>query len=173
MHLLKGSIISLDTQQKCYPETDYIGDRLENQYTKEMLKILIERLSKEGYRAIDCTPWDKSFNFVGDSLSYRIKNINKSNSVIHIAIEFEKGKKTALECWVNNYCKAFKFAEKISNEFSKLSNYKAMVKNGESYLTEHSKMPLIIVKYYFNPKESIEQLELNSIIESIIAAIKN
>ena len=88
MHLVSGATISLDAGYKCYPNADSIGNRLEEQYTKEVLNLVIEKLNALGYKAIDCTPWNEKFNFIGDSLSYRVRNINKLNSSLHLNFPF-------------------------------------------------------------------------------------
>lgn len=172
MHLVNGSTISLDAGYKCYPNADSIGNRLEEQYTKEVLDLVIERLNALGYEAIDCTPWNEKFNFIGDSLSYRVRNINKLNSSLHLEFSFHLHHKKAIECWVSGYGKAFKFAEKILKEVSTLNYYDRGVKLGENYLISHNNMPTIIIRLFF--EESIERCrkdELNAIATNIVNAI--
>lgn len=174
MRLTKGSVISLSAEKKCYPNADSIGKGLEEQYTKEVLSLVIKKLEALNYKAIDCTAWDKEFYCIGDSLKYLVKAINNTSSALHMVVSLSISKKKLVECWVRNYGKAFKFAEKISSEIKDLGYYNTEVKIGENYLLDNNKSPTIIIKCYINEFENgVEGEFLNSIATAIVKAITN
>ncbi|MGL5615091.1 MAG: hypothetical protein ACRDD2_02505 [Sarcina sp.] len=168
MHLLKGSLISLNIEEKSYPIIDSQGKRLKDEKTKEFLSVLTEGLANKGYKTIDCTQWKENFSFIGDYLSYLVKGINESKSNLHLSIVSEPNKKY-IDFWVGSYGKSYKFAERISKELiAKGINYSS-VKIGENYLIDHSEKPVIIIKGNFENFNS-EKIELitKAIIEAII-----
>lgn len=158
MHLLKGSLITLNIEQKSYPIVDSQGERLKGEKTKEFLDVLTESLTDKGYETIDCTLWKENFNFIGDSLSHLVKVINNSNSNLHLTIVSEPNKEY-IDCWVGDYGKSYKFAERITKELIANGFKYSLVKFGENYLNNYSKKPVVIIKGNFE-KFGEEKLKL-------------
>lgn len=177
MYISKDSIVSCDAGHNIYPDVGSIGYRYEDECTKEVCYELIEKLKLMGYKVKDCTPWGKSFTSVGESLAYRVRLTNESNSSIHLCIHFNssrgRDRGRGVECWVSELGgRAENFAKQICSEISKLGYYNRGVKYGELYILKYTKMPSVLIECAFvDSKNDMERYNAEQIAEAIIRAI--
>ncbi|GKX66986.1 N-acetylmuramoyl-L-alanine amidase [Inconstantimicrobium mannanitabidum] len=173
MYVSKHSIISLDVGQSTCEDVSDEQNKSEEKYAKAVCYELTEKLSKLGYIIKDCTPWDKTFNTGGESLRYRVSNINLSNSVLHLSIHFNCGKGRVIECWVGKLGgRAENFAQQICSEISKLGYYNKNVKFEELYILKYTRMPSILIECTMeNLQDDPQKQDVSQIADAIIQAV--
>jgi N-acetylmuramoyl-L-alanine amidase len=150
MYLSQGSVVSGDAGHNCYPDTGAIGIRSEDECAKRIWELIQENLKNLGYKTKDCTPWDMTFNSIGSSQFYRVKEANESDSNLHISIHFNFGVGNGIECWVSKLGgRAEKFASQICDEISDLGFNNRGVKACDLYLTSYTNMTSIFINCCF------------------------
>lgn len=173
MYLPKGSLISGDAGHNCYPDNGVIGIRVEDNCTKVVWNLVQVKLKDLGYYVKDCTPWNMSFNSVGASLAYRVKQANESKSSLHLCIHFNSGGGKGVECWISNFGgRAEKFATKICEEISKLGYYNRGIKSGNLYVNNYTKMPSVIIECCFvDSRIDMDKYNPEDIANAIVKAV--
>lgn len=176
MFLPKGSIISVDAGHNCTPDGGAVGIRLEDDLTKEVVGILISKLSSKGYNVVDCTPYGKVFNSVTESLAYRVNKANAVNSSVHLCIHFNKFNGTARgsEAWIDSAAgnEAGSYATQILSQLSKMGFVNRGVKVGDLYVPKYTKMPCVLVEVCFiDNQDDMNLYNANSIADAIIKGV--
>ncbi|SHI65146.1 N-acetylmuramoyl-L-alanine amidase [Clostridium cavendishii DSM 21758] len=173
MYVANGSTISGDAGHNCYPDSGAVGIRVEDNCTRDVWKAIEAKLKDLGYGVVDCTPWGESFNTVGESLSYRVRQANNSDSSLHLCIHFNVGGGKGVECWISDYGgRAEKFASQICDEISNLGYYNRGVKVGNLYVPKYTNMSCVLVECSFlDSSEDMNRYNVNDFANAIIKAI--
>ncbi|MGL5243937.1 MAG: N-acetylmuramoyl-L-alanine amidase [Sarcina sp.] len=173
MYLAQGAIISGDASHNCCPDSGSVGLRIEKECTKEIWNLVKKKLENLKFKIVDCTPWNKEFYCVGESLAYRVKYANDSLSVLHLCIDLGNYEGGGVECWISDSSeRAAKFAKNICEYISNLGYYNRGVKVGELYITDYTLMPCVLIKCCsFNSLEDMKKYNAESIAEAITKAI--
>ncbi|MPQ43219.1 N-acetylmuramoyl-L-alanine amidase [Clostridium tarantellae] len=175
MYLAEGAIISGDASHNCYPDKGIIGLKVEEECTKEIWNLIREKFKKLKFNIVDCTPWNKQFSSVGESLYYRVKKANETSSVLHLCIDFRENKSRGVECWINEFSeRSEKFALNICKHMQEIGYYNRGVKNGPLYITNYTKMPCILIRCCsLNSIEDMKRYNAENIAEAIVKGITN
>lgn len=176
MFLPKGSIISVDAGHNCMPDRGAVGIRVEDDLTKEVVAILISKLSSKGYNVVDCTPYGQVFNSVTESLAYRVNKANSVNSAVHLCIHFNKFNGTAKgsEAWIDSAAdnETKDYATQILSRLSRIGFVNRGVKVGDLYIPKYTKMPCVLVEGCFI--DNVNDMNLynaNSIADAIAQGV--
>lgn len=153
MSIKKGDTISIDAGHNAIGDTGAVGIKVEDELTKELTKIIITKLNEIGVNVVDCTPYDKTFNSVSESLAFRVNMANASNSILHLCIHFNKFDENAsgTECYVDIDASksSTTFANEILNELVALGFINRGVKLGNLYIPKYTKMPCVLIEGCF------------------------
>lgn len=140
--------ISGDAGHNCSPDTGAVGYKKEDVLTKEVWTLVQSKLKSIGIETVDCTPYNKTFSTVTQSLSYRVSRANASNSNLHLCIHFNAGGGHGVECYiVGRGGKAETYAKNICKEISNLGYTNRGVKVSNLYVPKYT-----LIQYISNNK---------------------
>lgn len=173
MYLSQGATISGDAGHNCYPDSGAVGIRVEDNCTSAVWKLVQAKLKDLGYKTVDCTPWGMKFNTVGESLSYRVKTANASNSSLHLCIHFNAGGGRGVECWISDFGgRAEKFGNQICNEVASLGYYNRGVKVGNLYVPKYTKMTCVLIECCFvDSSEDMNRYNVDALANAIVKGV--
>lgn len=150
MYLKDGSLISIDVGVLSKDITEYTIN-LKKQFLNKIVMCVMDYFNRCGFYAKDCTPWDREFLSFGDCVFYKVKDINKVTSNIHLAIEFNNSIYKGIKCFVGeNSFREEKIAKNIINSFIGLGFLDLGVLYSDVYKITNTTMPCIIVRINYN-----------------------
>ncbi|WP_170272152.1 N-acetylmuramoyl-L-alanine amidase [Clostridium tarantellae] len=173
MFLSKGSLVSGDAGHNCSPDRGASKYKVEDTLTKEVWTVVQQGLGKLGYSIKDCTPWNKNFGSVMESLRYRVNVANRSGSKLHLCIHFNAGGGHGVECWISGRGgNAEQYAKQICNKISNLGYRNRGVKVGNLYIPRTTSMPCVLIECAFvDSKEDMDRYNASAIGNAIVEAI--
>ena len=165
--------ISGDAGHNCSPDTGAVGYKKEDVLTKEVWTLVQLKLKSIGIETVDCTPYNKTFSSVTQSLSYRVNRDNASNSNLHLCIHFNAGGGHGVECYiVGRGGKAETYAKNICKEISNLGYTNRGVKVSNLYVPKYTTMSCVLIECAFiDSKEDMERYNGNSMANAIVKAV--
>lgn len=176
MSIKKGDTISIDAGHNAIGDTGAVGIKVEDELTRELTKIIITKLNEIGVNVVDCTPYDKTFNSVSESLAFRVNMANSSNSILHLCVHFNKfdGNASGTECFVDNSASeaSLNYGKEILNEIVRMGFINRELKKGNLYVPKYTKMPCVLIEGCFiDNSNDIKLLNLEIMAISIIKGI--
>lgn len=143
------SKISLDAGHNAYPDTGANALKFEDNLTKDVVSLVIPRLQKLGIEAVDCSPYNKTFSSVGESLAYRCELANNSRSQLHLCIHFNCGGGHGVEVYAMS-ATGKEVAQRVCDDISILGYTNRGVKDGSNlYVLKNTNMPAILIECAF------------------------
>lgn len=165
---------SLDCGHNCFPDTGATGIRQEDDLTKEVSGLVIQKLRLLGKTVTDCTPYGQRFNSVGGSLGYRVQQSNNSKSQLHICIHFNKfnGSANGVEVFAISQV-GREIAQRVCAEISSMGFYNRGVKDGSGlYVVKYTNCPCILVECAFCDSESdMSKYNAEGMANAIVKAV--
>jgi N-acetylmuramoyl-L-alanine amidase len=138
----------IDIGHNCPPDTGALGIKKEDNLTKSVGTLLIQKLTAAGHSVIDCTP--KTASSVKDSLQQRTNKANANNVNIYVSIHFNafNSKVHGTEVFaMSNASKGI--AQSVLKEIAKLGFANRNVKNTPLFVLKNTQMPAILVECCF------------------------
>lgn len=138
----------IDIGHNCPPDTGSVGVKKEDDLTKAVGTLLIDKLKKAGHTVVDCTPTRASS--VTDSLRQRVNKANQANVNLFVSIHFNafNGQANGSEVFgISNAAQGI--ATKVLNEIVKLGFRNRGVKGTQFYVLKNTQMPAILVECCF------------------------
>lgn len=139
---------AIDMGHNCPPDTGALGIKKEDDLTKAVGTLLMQKLKAAGHTVIDCTP--KTASNVTNSLAQRTNKANANNVNIYVSIHFNafNGKVHGSEVFaMSNASKGI--AQSVLKEIVKLGFANRGVKNTPLFVLRNTQMPAILVECCF------------------------
>lgn len=165
MYLKRGSLISIDIGIISKNITEYTIN-LKKQFLKNIVITIIKNFKEYGFYVEDCTPWNREFLSFGQCALYKVREINKISSNLHLSIEFNNSSYKRVKCFVGeDSFKEEKIAKNIMNSFKSLEFLDLGVCYSDIYKITNTSMPCIILRIDCNILEF--ERDKNQLIPSL------
>lgn len=138
----------IDIGHNCPPDTGALGVKKEDDLTKAVGTLLIQKLTAAGHTVVNCTPTKASG--VNDSLLQRANKANANNVNIFVSIHFNafNRKVSGTEVFaISNSSKGI--AQSVLKEIVKLGFNNRGVKNTPLSVLKNTQMPAILIECCF------------------------
>jgi N-acetylmuramoyl-L-alanine amidase len=162
--------IGIDIGHNCPPyDVGAVGIRQEDELTKAVGELLMQKLAADGNDVINCTP--NMASSVIDSLMRRVDKANYNQVSIYVSIHFNAVSPTnfprGTEVYaVSNVGKSM--AQSILSEITKLGFKDRGVKNAPFYVIKKTTMPAVLVECCFiDSKADMDILDVDKLAEAI------
>lgn len=137
----------IDIGHNCSPDIGATGMRQEDNLTKEVGTLVIQKLRNMGHGVTDCLPPHAST--VVESLYLRVNAANRDNVDVYISIHFNCGGGTGTEVYAVSP-KGREIAQRVLDEVVALGYVNRGVKDGSQlYVLKNTSMPAILVECSF------------------------
>ncbi len=138
----------IDIGHNCPPDTGAVGLRKEDDLTKEVGTLVMQKLAAKGHSIVYCTP--NTCTSVGDSLRKRVNKANANQVDIFVSIHFNafNGRAHGSEVFaISNAARGI--AKPVLKEIVKLGFTDRGVKNTGFYVLKNTSMPAILIECCF------------------------
>lgn len=138
----------IDIGHNCPPDSGALGIKKEDELTKAVGTLLMQKLKAAGHTVVDCTP--KTASSVNDSLLRRANTANANNVNIFVSIHFNAFNKKVNGTEVFGISNASKgIAQSVLKEIEKLGFKSRGVKSTSLMVLRKTQMPAILVECCF------------------------
>ncbi|MGK7943127.1 MAG: N-acetylmuramoyl-L-alanine amidase [Microcystaceae cyanobacterium] len=140
----------IDIGHNCPPDTGAVGIKKEDDLTKAVGTLLMQKLVAKSHSVVNCTPNQASS--VGDSLRKRVNKANANQVDIFVSIHFNAFSPTpnprGTEIYaISNAGKAI--AQSVLDEIVKLGFRNKGIKNANFFVLRNTSMPAILIECCF------------------------
>ncbi|WP_427158299.1 N-acetylmuramoyl-L-alanine amidase [Aliinostoc sp. HNIBRCY26] len=157
----------IDMGHNCPPDTGATGLKQEDDLTKAVGTLLIQKLKAAGHTVIDCTP--HSAGSVNDSLRQRTDKANNNNVNVFVSIHFNAatGKADGTEVIaISNTSQGI--AQSVLKQIVKLGFRNRGVKSNSLFVLRNTQMPAILVECCFcDSQKDMDLLNIEKMAEAI------
>jgi N-acetylmuramoyl-L-alanine amidase len=144
----------IDIGHNCPPDTGAVGLQKEDDLTRAVGRLLMQKLADAGHTVVNCTPTTASN--ITDSLRQRVNKANDNHVDIFVSIHFNKFNSQANGTEVFAISRVSQsIAESVLKEIVQLGFRNRGVKNTPFFVLKHSSMPAILIECCFcdSPKD--------------------
>lgn len=159
----------IDIGHNCPPDTGAVGIKKEDDLTKVVGTLLMQKLTAAGHSVVNCTPTTASS--VTDSLRQRVNKANDNRVDLFVSIHFNKfnGRANGTEIFAISRVSQ-SIAQSVLKEILQLGFKNRGVKDTPFFVLKHTSMPAILVECCFCDS-SVDMSHFNA--DKMAEAIKN
>ncbi|MBD1935598.1 MULTISPECIES: N-acetylmuramoyl-L-alanine amidase [Cyanophyceae] len=138
----------IDIGHNCPPDTGAVGLQKEDDLTRAVGRLLMQKLAAAGHTVVNCTPTTASSET--DSLRQRVNKANDNRVDVFVSIHFNKFNSKANGTEVFAISRVSQsIAESVLKEVVQLGFKNRGVKNTPFFVLKHTSMPAILVECCF------------------------